>query len=167
MDPKLCTSLSKAQTTAMALTALSACVDALLARELALGAGPPPPNEDVLLNLGSRGIGAVAEGLPVALADGNNVLARELLTMGSVCAGQLSAITPAPPIQVQRRLLLLVIKSSATGMVSCAATAVFALGGGVHGVVRGSSRVTIGCEKRGQFSTAVSAPCNICGRRLV
>lgn len=106
VDPKLCTSLSKAQTAAMALTALSACVDALLARELALGAGTPPPNEDVLLNLGSRGIGAVAEGLPVALADGNNMLARELLTMGSVCAGQLSAVTPAPPIQVQALLLL-------------------------------------------------------------
>lgn len=100
VDPKLCTSLSQAQTTAMALTALSACVDALLARELALGAGTPPPNGDVLLKLGSRGIGAVAEGLPVALADGSNILARELLTMGSVCAGQLSAITPAPPTQV-------------------------------------------------------------------
>lgn len=107
VDPKLCTSFSKGQTTAMALTALSACVDALLARELALGAGTPhPPNQDVLLNLGSRGIGAVAEGLPVALADSNNMLARELLTMGSVCGGQLSAITPAPPIQVQRRQLL-------------------------------------------------------------
>lgn len=101
VDPRLCTSLSKAQTAAMALAALSACVDALLARELALGAGTPTPNGDVLLELGSRGIGAVAEGLPVALADGGNMLARELLTMGSVCAGQLAAVTPAPPIQVQ------------------------------------------------------------------
>lgn len=117
MDPKLCTSLNKAQTTAMALTALSACVDALLARELALGAGTPPPNEDVLLNLGTRGIGAVAEGLPAALADGNNVLARELLAIGSVCAGQLSAITPAPPIQVRRFLLFGGRNLSAVGVV--------------------------------------------------
>ena len=105
MDPALCTSLSQAQTAAMALTALSACVDALLARELGAAAGSaaaPRADEDVLLRLGSRGIGAVAEGLPVALEDGKNTLARELLTIGSVCAGQLSAITPAPPAQVRR-----------------------------------------------------------------
>lgn len=102
MDPMLCASLSQAQTAAMALTALSACVDALLARELGSAAGAAAPeDEDVLLRLGSRGIGAVAEGLPVALADGNNSLARELLAIGGVCAGQLSAITPAPPAQVR------------------------------------------------------------------
>lgn len=125
MDPKLCASLSKAQTAAMALTALSACVDALLARELAVGAGTPPPNEDALLNLGSRGIGAVAEGLPVALADGNNSIARELLTMGSVCAGQLSAVTPAPPIQVQRLFFRSVVGHQIVrdfGLVACCAS---------------------------------------------
>lgn len=103
MDPTFCTSLGNEQTVAMALTALSCCVDALLARELALGVGTAPPQDsDVLLQLGTRGIGAVAEGLPAALEDGKNVMARELLTMGSVCAGRLSVITPAPPTQVRQ-----------------------------------------------------------------
>lgn len=87
----------------MALTSLSSCIDALLARELALSANTAlPQNGDVLLQLGTRGVGAVAEGLPVALADEKNVLARELLTIGSVCAGRLSVITPAPPTQVSQ-----------------------------------------------------------------
>ncbi|CAM9355462.1 unnamed protein product [Ectocarpus fasciculatus] len=103
VDPMLCTSLSKAQTVAMAMTALSACVDALLARELALASGVPLQNGDALLDLGRRGIGALAEGLPVALADGKNKLARELLTIGSVCAGQLAVATPAPPAQLVAR----------------------------------------------------------------
>ncbi|CAM9314604.1 unnamed protein product [Ectocarpus sp. 4 AP-2014] len=103
VDPILCTSLSKMQTAAMALTALSACVDALLARELALASGTPLQNGDALLDLGRRGIGAVAEGLPVALADGKNKVARELLTIGSVCAGQLAVATPAPPTQLVAR----------------------------------------------------------------
>ncbi len=106
MDPTLCASLSQEQTAATAVTALSTCVDAFLARELGSAAGTAAlENEDVLLRLGSRGIGAVAEGLPVALAEGKNTLARELLAIGGVCAGQLSAITPAPPTQVRRRLL--------------------------------------------------------------
>lgn len=101
LDPNLCASLSKAHTAAMALTTLSACVDALLAWELASVAGRTPGgNGDTLLRLGTRGIGAVAEGLPVVLAGGKDGLARELLTIGSVCAGQLSVITPAPPTQV-------------------------------------------------------------------
>lgn len=88
----------------MALTTLSVCFDALVARELASVAGSVPQKKnDILLELGKRGIGAVAEGLPVALEDGKNKLARELLTIGSVCAGQLSVITPAPPTQVNTR----------------------------------------------------------------
>lgn len=102
MDPTLCMSLSEEQTAAMALTALSSCVDALLAWELASAGGSLPPDGDRLLDLGTRGIGAIAEGLPVALKERKNSFARELLTVGSVCAGQLSAITPAPPTQVQR-----------------------------------------------------------------
>lgn len=101
IDPALCASLSNAQTVAMALTAISTCVDALLAWELASSAGKVPKNGETLLKLGVRGIGAVAEGLPVALADSKDILARELLTTGSVCAGQLSAITHAPPTQVR------------------------------------------------------------------
>lgn len=101
VDPNLCASLSKAHTAAMALTALSACIDALLAWELALVPGrTPKDDDDTLLRLGTRGIGAVAEGLPVVLAGKKDALARELLTIGSVCAGQLSVITPAPPTQV-------------------------------------------------------------------
>lgn len=101
MDPLLCASLSKEQTVAMALTALSSCVDALLAWELASAAGTKPKDEsDTLLQLGIRGIGAVTEGLPVALTAGKSTSARELLTTASLCAGQLSAITPAPPTQV-------------------------------------------------------------------
>lgn len=101
VDPTLCTSLSKEQTAAMAFTALAACFDALLARELASGPLVHVLNgSDVLLKLAKRGIGAVAEGLPVALQDGKNNIARELLAIGSVCAGQLSVMTPAPPTQV-------------------------------------------------------------------
>lgn len=91
----------------MALTTLSVCFDALLARELASGsAGAPQKNGDKLFQLGTRGIGAVAEGLPVALKDGKNKVARELLTIGSVCAGQLSVMTPAPPTQVDSGRLM-------------------------------------------------------------
>ncbi|CAM9434901.1 unnamed protein product [Laminaria digitata] len=104
VDPNLCASLSKARTAAMAFTALSACVDALLAWELALVASRTPKDDgDTLLRLGTRGIGAVAEGLPVVLAGKKDALARELLTIGSVCAGQLSVITPAPPTQLLAR----------------------------------------------------------------
>lgn len=133
MDPALCASLGKEQTVAMALTSLSSCVDALLARELALGAGTAPPqSDDVLLRLGTRGIGAVAEGLPVALADGKNVLARELLTIASVCAGRLSVITPAPPIQVQvqhgKTVLAALMGSPVSSAVAATATAVVSHG---------------------------------------
>lgn len=101
VDPNLCASLGKAHTAVMALTALSACIDALLAWELALVPGRTPKgDDDTLLRLGTRGIGAVAEGLPVVLAGEKDAIARELLTIGSVCAGQLSVITPAPPTQV-------------------------------------------------------------------
>lgn len=100
MDPTLCASLSKVQTVAMALTALSACVDALLVWELAATAGTPLKDGGMLQQLAVRGISAVAEGLPVALESSKNVLARELLLTSSVCAGQLSVITPAPPTQV-------------------------------------------------------------------
>ena len=101
VDPDFCVSLSKAHTAAMALTALSSCVDALLAWEFALIAGRTREDDgDRLLRLGTRGIGAVAEGLPVVLAGEKDSLARELLTVGSICAGQLSVITPAPRTQV-------------------------------------------------------------------
>lgn len=85
----------------MALTALSACVDALVAWELGASAGAFPKDEGhSLLELGTRGIRCVGEGLPGALDGSKNALARELLCVGSVCAGQLSVITPAPPTQV-------------------------------------------------------------------
>lgn len=103
VDSSLCTTLSEQQTVAMAFTALSACVDALLALELGNASSNKAFKGESavrLLNLGMQGIGAVGEGLPRALHQGNDVAARELLTAGSLCAGQLADITPAPPTQV-------------------------------------------------------------------
>lgn len=101
VDPLLCMSLSNAQTVAMALTVLSACVDALVAWELGASAGAFPKDESHrLLELGTRGIRCVREGLPGAIDGSKSALARELLCVGSVCAGQLSVVTPAPPTQV-------------------------------------------------------------------
>lgn len=88
----------------MALTAISACVDALVSWELASIGRTTAVRDDGLPQLGTRGLRVVAEGMPVAVSDRKNLLARELLVTGSVCAGQLAAITPAPPTQVRTKL---------------------------------------------------------------
>lgn len=84
----------------MALTAVSACLDAILAVELGCIGTSPERRDNLLLELGIRGIGEVGMGLPRALA-GKDVAARELLSSASLCAGQLSAVTPAPATQVR------------------------------------------------------------------
>lgn len=100
VDPSLCTSLSSEQTVTMAMTALSACVDTLLASEL----GNPSPSKvaarEHLRDLGMKGIGAVREGLPRVL-ESNDAKARELLTVASLCAGQASAMASATVLPTQ------------------------------------------------------------------
>lgn len=100
VDPMLCESLSKEQTVAMALTALSACLDALLAHELSSTDSSPIREANPLLELSIRGIEAVGAGLPRAL-ESKDLEARELLSTASIWAGRLSAATPAPPTQVR------------------------------------------------------------------
>lgn len=103
VDPRMCTFLTKPQTLAMALVALSSCIDAMVAWEIDSSIGTQPTDEShPLFQLATNGIAAVSEGLPTVLAKGKSISARELLTDASLCAGQLSAITPAPPIQVGR-----------------------------------------------------------------
>ena len=86
----------------MALTALASCIDAVVAWEIASSVDIQPRDENhPLLQLAINGIGGVAEGLPTALAEGKDMSARGLLTGASLCAGQLSVMTPAPSIQAR------------------------------------------------------------------
>lgn len=101
VDPRMCMFLTKPQTLAMALVALSSCMDAMVAWEVASSIGTQFIDKShPLFQLATNGIAAVSEGLPTVLAEGKGISARELLAGASLCAGQLSVITPAPPIQV-------------------------------------------------------------------
>lgn len=85
----------------MALTALSACIDAIIASELDIARSSLPDGRSkLLLELGTRGIGQVGMGLPRVLEQGKDMEAREMLTAASLYAGQLCDITPAPATQV-------------------------------------------------------------------
>lgn len=100
VDPSLCMTLSKEQTVAMALTALSSCFDALIACELGSTDASPVINIGSLEDLSLRGIAAIGTALPKVL-EREDIKARELLSMASLWAGQLSSATPAPPTQVR------------------------------------------------------------------
>lgn len=101
VDAELCQHLSTEQTVAMALTALSVCVDAIIASELDFTSSLPGERSKLLRELGTRGIGEVGVGLPRILENGKDMEAREMLASASLYAGQLCDITPAPATQVR------------------------------------------------------------------
>lgn len=103
VDAELCQHLSTEQTVAMALTALSVCVDAIIASELDFTSSLPGERSKLLRELGTRGIGEVGVGLPRILENGKDMEAREMLASASLYAGQLCDITPAPATQVLTR----------------------------------------------------------------
>lgn len=84
----------------MAVTALSACVDTLLAYELGNASPSKVPEVEHVRDLSMKGIGAVREGLPRVLGR-NDAKARELLTMASLCAGQVTATASATVLPTQ------------------------------------------------------------------
>lgn len=84
----------------MAVTAVSACIDAIVASELDMASSLPDGKAQLLGELGTLGVGEVGSGLPLVL-EGKDIRARELLTSASLRAGQLCHITPAPATQVR------------------------------------------------------------------
>lgn len=100
VDAELCEHISKEQTVAMAVTAVSACLDAIVASELDMASSLPDGKAQLLRELGTLGVSEVGSGLPLVL-EGKDMQARELLTSASLRAGQLCHITPAPATQVR------------------------------------------------------------------
>ncbi|CAM9420887.1 unnamed protein product [Sphacelaria rigidula] len=99
VDAELCEHISKEQTVAMAVTAVSACLDAIVASELDMASSLPDGKAQLLRELGTLGVSEVGSGLPLVL-EGKDMQARELLTSASLRAGQLCHITPAPATQI-------------------------------------------------------------------
>eukprot|EP00953_Heterococcus_sp_UTEX-ZZ885_P008986 5327-Heterococcus_DN1.PRE.1 len=96
IDPSLTTTLDANLTIAMALTALSNCIDALLTTAHKADAATVAIHKEAI-----RGIGYIGKSLPHALSDGSNIQARHDLCEASMIGGLLSGNRHdiAPPLQ--------------------------------------------------------------------
>ncbi|CAM9337486.1 unnamed protein product [Choristocarpus tenellus] len=103
VDPLLSTTLSSTQTAAMAITALSTCLDSLIVWSLGAGGRIGAEESNPLKDLGESGAASVGKGIAKALSNQNDTCARQNLALASVCAGRLSSITPTLAFQLFTR----------------------------------------------------------------